>query len=1582
MNLQPLKALLPGRIMLVVAALLGLAVGWYLVKAGQAGDRLVQRNFFHLNQIGHNINANLASLREQVYFNLKWKPCIREGDTAGIEQCVNDISQRLVGLSPFVDSDRAISKTTRTVSIEEIFGSDYEVKPDKDGVCDLSELRNRREAEPVWLYKNRLHTEFILAHALPGEPAEQTFLIEPAQPVEPAAGVSAPRPAASDKASGDRLPIAQKILQIQASVGELAKDRPRSGPDYLGEDRYEFEWGAVLRPEAASPDEAAGVAGNEKTETLRVVRCPKKLVITYLSIDMHLNLVRGLSSPEGYFDSIIIARSLPRKESGVKDLDNPEQYHEILYNSAASDNFAPPGDVRQIFRIRSAFERFNSIFELEYEQAARREQSSGFADLAEQKGSDKEARVRPFTQSSIVPIEIGGFQHLAFVQPLKLDKLEGDDEDLVIIGFVNKSAFNTAKYSLPFNYLSLLLVLVVVGLLSFNFIRLRLLQKRGVLLHTDVYLSYASLLGVAGLVTVFLGNLAATWQFDSMFEKDKQSIAERIVDDFEAELADRLRMLLGFNARESMPNVGNGDLAWVPPLCDSAEPPKPLTAARKHYKVECRGESLPDASSLFQLDAGGKQVGYYYAYNRNSPSSGFSLERRDYYRRIIDDSAWQFRARGGRYSELDGQRFFLERIESLADTALETGISIPAADGAYPGSGGDAHVTAAATKFRTVEDVVLPPGYGFAILENHSGMVLYHSDGRRSLREHFYRATGDDAALKGMVVSRADGGIDLNYNGETVSAHVKPLRQVPWTLVVYYREPLLDIVNFHFGVTASILSAAYIFFFILLTGLGAYIKNLAEMPRLTEDRRRPRLDLLPEWMSPICTAGQGYMTLIGFYLAIAALYLGVIYYLDIFESLVWLLGVPPVIFYLWHRFTCPDYYTSELPLFRVVIARSMPIAAAFLCIYYAVCVIGSGGGLYITLASLLLALYYWFYLRPRKLNLAKHETAAAPNDEDRNHVLAASIRYYRLSTMLFVIFLAVMPTLLLQNENYDVHEKLWVEFVNWSNVDRLKARSQAYRKYADRVSPESRADTPEMPSGSDIVSEYVAANWSGVYLPRTEIRVANGAGLVFGCDEKSILPRPYGSGMPVWPQPVVPWSGSDEMLPELMTYMLVVRDARFDFEGCHPHIELKGDTTLGFRGDPDILLQVSFLKDLVKSVPILSSTGSLLESFSERENILHTHDNRGARQRTGGPGLVVMDDFDNLTGLHYLTSNAFPHTRSASSQFVLGPYLLFIVISGWIVFQLIGFLMRRQTGVKLAAKRLRLDRPVDAGHLAKSCVVVVPATLTLADGFEKVSKILGRPLQPGRGYFAALTATDEEDTLLVVKDLRSVLESRVKSLRMLDMLEDLRASGSQRPEGVEPVRVILISDIDPFYWLKHNGQGEDIPADELHRWEAQLRPLSIYAFNRDEDDRIDPSRYRQLWEASSQDERMLMAGLHHEGIVNYRNRASTISLYRRGLLRFCDLHFYFGDEEWEGFVGQQVSRQTFRRTAARYENDLWVAVRGPLLVALLVAIFFIAYVAQDEMKMVFSLFGTIAGALATVGVLSDRFRDIRSYLGN
>jgi hypothetical protein len=90
-------------------------------------------------------------------------------------------------------------------------------------------------------------------------------------------------------------------------------------------------------------------------------------------------------------------------------------------------------------------------------------------------------------------------------------------------------------------------------------------------------------------------------------------------------------------------------------------------------------------------------------------------------------------------------------------------------------------------KFESLVNPILPPGYGFAVL-NADGKVQFHSIAHRNLIEDFFQEIQPDTALRTRVATGSSGFVSARYLGRQQLLYATPLdafQKPPLTLVVF-----------------------------------------------------------------------------------------------------------------------------------------------------------------------------------------------------------------------------------------------------------------------------------------------------------------------------------------------------------------------------------------------------------------------------------------------------------------------------------------------------------------------------------------------------------------------------------------------------------------------------------------------------------------------------------------------------------------------------------------------------------------------------------------------------------------------------
>jgi hypothetical protein len=111
----------------------------------------------------------------------------------------------------------------------------------------------------------------------------------------------------------------------------------------------------------------------------------------------------------------------------------------------------------------------------------------------------------------------------------------------------------------------------------------------------------------------------------------------------------------------------------------------------------------------------------------------------------------------------------------------------------------------------SVVNPILPADFGFAIIRS-DGMVVYHSDPTRNLRENFFAETDQDQEVRSRVSTRAEGELVAKYMGRGHRLYIYPMTHdatKSWTVVVFRDLRLEETMNLEVVSLASILFVLY-----------------------------------------------------------------------------------------------------------------------------------------------------------------------------------------------------------------------------------------------------------------------------------------------------------------------------------------------------------------------------------------------------------------------------------------------------------------------------------------------------------------------------------------------------------------------------------------------------------------------------------------------------------------------------------------------------------------------------------------------------------------------------------------------------
>lgn len=249
-----------------------------------------------------------------------------------------------------------------------------------------------------------------------------------------------------------------------------------------------------------------------------------------------------------------------------------------------------------------------------------------------------------------------------------------------------------------------------------------------------------------------------------------------------------------------------------------------------HARMACflrpgsKGE-YPEFEQAFYLNKDGGQVGDQVTF-RSFPSSRIKVDKRDYFKRprFNPETLMVWAGNDGKLL----QPYFSERIQTYNHGIKLTAFSFPAPVQLVPECFSkaaelkDKSVVALIKLMHTFFNPVLPAGFGFAVIDDRTGNVWYHSNDQRSLLENFYIESDENDELIAAVDVRHEHFVVGKYNGFAHWFWLQPLEMTPWSLVVFYDTATLELANFK----ASIYSIAIVGVIVIFLMVGLYVVSV------------------------------------------------------------------------------------------------------------------------------------------------------------------------------------------------------------------------------------------------------------------------------------------------------------------------------------------------------------------------------------------------------------------------------------------------------------------------------------------------------------------------------------------------------------------------------------------------------------------------------------------------------------------------------------------------------------------------------------------------------------------------------------
>lgn len=513
--------------------------------------------------------------------------------------------------------------------------------------------------------------------------------------------------------------------------------------------------------------------------------------------------LRDLLQPDRalrYFDQILILNSEGR----------------VVYRSGQEDKVSVSNDSGPPLQTnRNDFARFTDLSGL-----LKKVGKSG--NLVEDRSDTGSSKTVAGSFSRVVEEPIGDMPHLFFLQPLRPSlseqKPKNNSADVGkpwhVIGVVRKSQLLSDVSSVSLNAMAILLTLLLLMLLAIPLLKLRFAAVTEPISTAQVFLIGMSLILGTCIITLLLLDVRVYSGLKDRMDETAKQISQRMRTSFTDELNNAiLANKTAFLAPGIAATYGS-DVASTRLSCDQKE------FRGINLSMLEMDKSYPPFELAYLLDSDGTQVGPQKTY-RKETSADIKVPKRQYFLRARDGPLWHHSTSvpGRSDGVTTDESFFLERIFTYDHGFWLTALSMPTDTSSINSSNTPCAPIARVTLgvMKSFFATVLPPSFGFAVLEDSTGEVIYHSDNSRSLLENFYVETDNNESLITAVHARREVAVSGHYYGDGHRFYVAQLADTPWSLVVFYDKTLIRTVNFELLV--STITAQVIYVLMIFAGL-------------------------------------------------------------------------------------------------------------------------------------------------------------------------------------------------------------------------------------------------------------------------------------------------------------------------------------------------------------------------------------------------------------------------------------------------------------------------------------------------------------------------------------------------------------------------------------------------------------------------------------------------------------------------------------------------------------------------------------------------------------------------------------------
>jgi hypothetical protein len=391
------------------------------------------------------------------------------------------------------------------------------------------------------------------------------------------------------------------------------------------------------------------------------------------------------------------------------------------------------------------------------------------------------------TSPGVREFKIGGIGYKAFSQPL----FNSTGEQWIITGLVTDESYQQEKNQLPVAAVELLLTVVITMLVILPWIKLYHMGNKDKLSITDGIASLLVSMIMMSLIffvffnynpTIYSKTLSQPQIFPNSSSNrsikkdtnDKKPIASYSRDEYSRNII-ASRIIAAFENEIDSAYLLLKALDKIKPDTNA---PVHIKSNMRYYSVFKKNEHNIQASQMAWLDNDGNVVRF--LTNDLPQDVDIPMNTK------LNDRAYFRNVKAKHFNKTTPYQFYIDQIISRSSNSFESVIATQS----------DTSDEVAIMSFSThsLEDVVMPDGFSFAIIDGN-GNVLYHSIPDRNLNENLKDELADSSDLVSCLEARSDTSFSGKYYGKLYNIKIKPFVDMPYFAVILENKEYIDARN-------------------------------------------------------------------------------------------------------------------------------------------------------------------------------------------------------------------------------------------------------------------------------------------------------------------------------------------------------------------------------------------------------------------------------------------------------------------------------------------------------------------------------------------------------------------------------------------------------------------------------------------------------------------------------------------------------------------------------------------------------------------------------------------------------------------